>query len=77
MVDGSKGKGKGIDSEGNVYILQAPKGPGSEIIYPLGKGGGNTKEARANLWRKTWSREAIPRARLDHHLHNEGGQHGD
>ena len=35
-IDGSKGKGKGTDIDGNVYILQAPKGP-------LGKGGGKSK----------------------------------
>ena len=41
-IDGSKGKGKGTDSHGNVYISQAPMGPGSEYVYPLGKGGGKS-----------------------------------
>ena len=42
FIDGSKGKGKGKNSKGNVYILQAPIGPGSEHVYPLGKGGGKS-----------------------------------
>ena len=35
---GAKGYGKG--KEGNHYILQAPKGKGSDIIYPLRQKGG-------------------------------------
>ena len=73
-IDGSKGKGKGTDIEGNVYILQAPKGP-------LGKGRGKSKgkPAEEDQRRRKRISEGVygPMVRLiclDHHLHDEGGE---